>query len=51
MRFSWTITFIVVGFLLGAAIPSSAQEKLTVAMLQSPTQAIAERAPPLLSAL
>ena len=38
MRFSWTITFIVVGFLLGAAIPSSAQEKLTVAMLQSPTQ-------------
>jgi ABC-type nitrate/sulfonate/bicarbonate transport system substrate-binding protein len=38
MRFSWTITFIVVGFLLGAAIPSSAQEKLTVAMPQSPTQ-------------
>ena len=38
MRFSWIITFIVLVFLLGAVIPSSAQEKLTVAMLQSPTQ-------------
>ena len=38
MGFSWIITFIVFVFLLGALIPSSAQEKLTVATLQSPTQ-------------
>ena len=38
MRFLWIITFIVLVFLLGAVIPLSAQEKLTVAMLQSPTQ-------------